>query len=232
MEKPGGGLARLQGPMTGFCRLAPLLLLSTLCACATAPSRMARAEPRAPAGEAEPGAAEAGRSIVRTASLRVERDEPEKGPPEVVALAKSHGGYAERVSEAEVTARVPADRLDAFLAQAPSLGKVARRSVTAEDVTATHRDLRVRLDNLARVRARYLELLGQARNVGETLAVERELERVTAEYESLQARLKALEGQVALATVSVEFERPVRPGPLGWVFYGLAQGVKWLFIWD
>jgi hypothetical protein len=37
---------------------------------------------------------------------------------------------------------------------------------------------------------------------------------------------------VALATVRVDFERPVRPGPVGWVFYGLARGVKWLFVWD
>ncbi len=62
--------------------------------------------------------------------------------------------------------------------------------------------------------------------------VEKELERVTAEYESLKARLESLEGQVALATVHLEFRRPVRPGPVGWVFYGLGKGLKWLFVWD
>jgi len=30
----------------------------------------------------------------------------------------------------------------------------------------------------------------------------------------------------------VDFEKPVRPGPVGWVFYGLAKGIKWLFIWE
>lgn len=210
-------------------RLATLFLLSTLCACATAraPSAPARVS-----SEAAPGALEMGRAIVRTASLEVERDEPERGPPQAVALAKSHGGYAELVTDSAVTARVPAEQLDAFLAAMPSLGKVARQSVLAEDVTDARRDLRVRLENLARVRARYLELLERATNVSDTLAVEKELERVTAEYEALKARLEAVEAQVALATVRVEFERPVRPGPVGWVFYGLAQGVKWLFVWD
>jgi hypothetical protein len=173
-----------------------------------------------------------GRAIVRTASLEVERDEPEQGPPQTVALAKSHGGYAELVTDSAVTARVPAEQLDAFLAAMPSLGKVARQSVLAEDVTDARRDLKVRLDNVTRVRARYLELLERATNVSDTLAVEKELERVTAEYEALKARLESVEAQVALATVRVEFERPVRPGPVGWVFYGLAQGVKWLFVWD
>lgn len=210
-------------------RLAAAVLLSTLCACATAPRRA----PSVPASrEAPSGALEVGRAIVRTASLEVERDEPEKGPAQAVALAKSHGGYAELVTDSAVTARVPAEQLDAFLAAMPSLGKVARQSVSAEDVTDTHRDLKVRLDNLARVRARYLELLERAASVSDTLAVERELERVTAEYEALKARLEAVEAQVALATVRVDFERPVRPGPVGWVLYGLAQGVKWLFVWD
>jgi hypothetical protein len=68
--------------------------------------------------------------------------------------------------------------------------------------------------------------------VSEAVLVEKELERVTAEYETIKARLQSLEGQVTLATVRVDFARPVRPGPVGWVFYGLAKGIKWLFIWE
>ncbi len=210
-------------------RLAAVLLLSSLCACATAYEKAPSARV---SSTAAPGALEVGRAIVRSASLEVELDAPEKGPPEAVALAKAHGGYAELVTDASVTARVPAEQLDAFLAAVPSLGKVARQSISAEDVTDTHRDLKVRLDNLARVRARYLELLERATTVSDTLSVEKELERVTAEYEALKARLEAVEAQVALATVRVDFERPVRPGPVGWIFYGLARGVKWLFIWE
>jgi hypothetical protein len=48
--------------------------------------------------------------------------------------------------------------------------------------------------------------------------------RVTAEYESLKARLEALRGSVAQATVRLDFGRPVRSGPLGWVFFGLSRG--------
>lgn len=225
--------------MTGFPRVFPrrLALLSLLLLSACATERAYEASPsgavRTPLSEAAaPGALAEGRSIVRSASLDVERDDPEKGPAEAVALAKTHGGYAALVTDSAVTARVPAAALDAFLGKMPSLGKVARQSVTAEDVTDTHRDLKVRLENLARVRARYLELLERSASVSDAVSVEKELERVTAEYESLKARLESLEGQVALATVRVEFSRPVRPGPVGWVFYGLAKGVKWLFVWD
>jgi hypothetical protein len=30
----------------------------------------------------------------------------------------------------------------------------------------------------------------------------------------------------------VRFEQPTRPGPVGWIFYALYYGVKWLFVWE
>jgi hypothetical protein len=209
--------------------LASLLLLA---ACSGTPAYAPSRDGLMSVPGAPPGALEADRSIVRTASLELERKDPEAGPKQAVSLAREHGGYAWRVTSESATVRVPAERLDAFLGAVPGLGKVARQSVTADDVTEAHQDLKVRLANLERVRERYLELLGQAVTVEDTLKVEKELERVTAEYESLKTRLESLEDRVALATVSLEFQRPVRPGPVGWVFYGLGKAVKWLFVWD
>lgn len=211
-------------------RLSPLLLSLALCACSAA--KYASEAPMASGGEGPGAGLTTDRSIVRNASLRVERDAPEQGPAQAVALAKSHGGYAELVTQETATVRIPAERMDAFLAAVPTLGKVEDQSISAMDVTDTHRDLKVRLAHLETMRARYQSLLDKAVTVSEAVLVEKELERVTSEYESLKARLQSLEGQVALATVRVDFEKPVRPGPVGWVFYGLAKGIKWLFIWE
>jgi GTP1/Obg family GTP-binding protein len=211
-------------------RIPLVLLLLVLPACATrmaAPSRLALEE--VVDGEVQAGK---NRSIISTVQVRLERAEPEKGPAEAVTLAKAHGGYAQLVTDASATVRIPAGRLDTFLEKVPALGTVAERRVSAEDVTETHRDLKVRLETLERARQRYLQLLDKAASVSEAVLVEKELERVTVEYEALKARLEALEGAVALATVQLDFGRPVRPGPVGWIFYGLARGVKWLFIWD
>jgi hypothetical protein len=209
-------------------RLPFLILLLVLPACAT---RMA---PSPGMSQEAPGSGQAlkDRSLITTVSVRLERPAPDQGPAEAVALAKAHGGYAQLVTDASATVRIPAGQLDTFLEKVPGLGTVAERRVSAEDVTEAHQDLRVRLETLERARQRYLQLLDRAATVSEAVLVEKELERVTAEYESLQARLEALEGAVALATVQLDFERPVRPGPVGWIFYGLAKGVKWLFIWD
>ncbi len=102
--------------------------------------------------------------------------------------------------------------------------------VRGEDVTEEYLDLRIRLDNLEKARLRYLDLLNKAQNVGETLAVEKELERITMEIERLKGRIGYLERVVRFSTIQVVFERPTNPGPVGWVFYILYHGVKWLFV--
>jgi hypothetical protein len=209
--------------------LAPLLVLI---ACASGKEALPSQDGLMSVPLADSKTLEANRSIIRTASVELERKNPEEGPTLAVALAKAHGGYAWRVTSESATVKVPAERLDGFLGAVSGLGTVARQRVTSDDVTEAHQDLKVRLANMERVRERYLALLQQAASVEDTLRVERELERVTGEYESLKARVQSLEDQVALATVSLEFQRPVRPGPVGWVFYGLGKAVKWLFVWD
>ncbi|MCE9673511.1 DUF4349 domain-containing protein [Myxococcus stipitatus] len=215
-------------------RLLLLVPLLVLVGCSTSHHAVSAPAPGlAVSGPGESLASAAtGRTILHSANVRLERGDPDRGPGEAAQLARAHGGYVQRSSTEAVTLRVPAERLDAFMSALPSLGEVTEKQVHAEDVTEAHQDMKVRLDNLKRVRERYLELLQRAVTVEDTLKVEKELERVTVEYEALEARLELLEGQAALASVSLAFERPTRPGPVGWVFYGLGKAVKWLFVWD
>ena len=195
------------------------LILLVLAACAHAAPHVAAVAPQE-------------RDLARSAEATVHREDPEKGPSAAAALAKAHGGWVALMADERVELRVPDAQLDDVLGALASLGEVAERRVHASDVTDVHRDLEVRIDNLRRTRDRYLELLGQAENVTEATGVEKELERVTAQLESLEAQQKALEQRVEFAALSVEFSRKVRPGPVGWVFYGIYSAVKWAFVWD
>ncbi|WP_342374468.1 DUF4349 domain-containing protein [Myxococcus stipitatus] len=215
--------------------MARLLLLASavaLVACSTQRAHERSLVPTEALMQGAPGSLTENRSIIHRASVNLERDEPEQGPTQAVALAKAHGGYAQQVMTRGAVVRIPADRLESFLAAVPTLGTVENKSISAEDVTDVHRDLKVRLDNVTRIRERYLELLQRATSVEDTLKVEKELERITMEYETLKARLQGLEADIAVSTVYLDFRRPVRPGPVGWVFYGLGKAVKWLVVWD
>ncbi|MBI5480251.1 MAG: DUF4349 domain-containing protein [Deltaproteobacteria bacterium] len=201
-------------------------------------ARKAPADEGAPRTVASPAAtqdaakADPARFIVRSAYLRIERKDPENGVTAAAELARRLGGWVQRTENKAATIMVPAEKLDAALDELGRLGKVAKKDVRGEDVTEEYLDLRIRLDNLEKARLRYLDLLNQAQNVGETLAVEKELERITVDIERLKGRLGYLERVVRYSTIQVLFERPQSPGPVGWVFYILYHGVKWLFVWD
>lgn len=136
--------------------------------------------------------------------------EASKGLDAVEELARTSGGYLVARTGNAITIRVPSEAFEAAVAAVTAMGDVLRRDVNVQDVTAEFRDAEVRLENLHAVRDRLEGLLAKAANVQEAIAVERELERVTAEIEQLKGRLKLLGHLVAYSTIHVAFEaRPV-----------------------
>jgi hypothetical protein len=189
-------------------------------------SAPARPDARAPAS----GPSE--RLVVRSAFVRIERADAEGGVKRAGEIATQMGGWIQRSQNDSTTIMVPAQRLEDALAALAKLGKVTKKDVRGDDVTEEHLDLTIRLDNLEKARARYLELLARAASADQALNVEKELERVTMEIERIKGRAQYLEQMVRHSTIEVSFDRPTSPGPVGWVFYGLYYGVKWLFVWD
>jgi DNA repair exonuclease SbcCD ATPase subunit len=176
-----------------------------------------------------------GRVLIREADLTYEHDglEDRKAlAAKIGEAATAAGGYVSGEDEFSMTVRVPAPQLDDAIAQFEKLGKVTKKSLHVEEVTAQHTDLSIRIDNAKRLRERLQGLLAQANDVKSMLEVEKELARVTQELELLEAQLRGMENRVTLATVQMTFEQEVSPGPVGWVFVGVYRGVKWLFIWD
>lgn len=174
------------------------------------------------------------RQIIRTADLAVEVGDVAEARVAAERALTGRGGWLESVHETEhalqLQMRVPADDLDAFLADLGGLGTLTRASVSSRDVTEEHADLRVRLANSLKLRDRLRELLDRATTVEQMLAVEKELARVQSEVESLQGRLDRLEGQVAMSSVSLTLEPRRILGPLGYLGWGLWWAIEKLFV--
>lgn len=181
------------------------------------------------------GATSIDQKLVKNAQLTIQlKDEKffEDAVKKAEGIAKALNGYVASTSQTSISFKVPSARLDEALAAVTELGKVKHRNVTAMDVTANYVDLAIRIENLKTFRVKLQELVAQGKNVEEILNVEKELARVTSQLEALEGQMRVLENQTTFATVNVYFEERVRPGPIGWVFYGLYSGVKWLFVWD
>ena len=132
--------------------------------------------------------------------------EVDKSLAEVEALAKSLGGFLSRRTDNEITIRVPAAQFDDALKGIASKGDVLTRNVQVEDVTEEFLDVMLRLKNARQVRERIAQLLANAKNVEESLEVERELNRLSAEIERLEGRLKYLRNRARYSTITVTFQ--------------------------
>ncbi len=109
--------------------------------------------------------------------------------------------------------RVPSDRFDAALDALAALGEVESRSVSVDDVTGQAVDLRARLRAKRAAEARYVGFVGQAGSISEMLDVQRQLDGVRSEIESMESQLRSLEGAVALSTIRATFVGPAVVAP-------------------
>ena len=200
------------------------VLVVVLAGCASAPAK-GTAEQGPAAGESP-----AQQMIVSTAYVTLEVEDVEQAAEAVVAAAKKHAGYAVSSGKRTVV-RVEAGSLAAALQELASIGRMTSRDIQEQDVTKQYSDTSLKLENAKAARARYLELLARAENVEAALKVEKELERLNGEITLLESALGNLSHLVQYATINVTLAKKVKPGPLGWIFYGLYRAIEWLFVW-
>jgi hypothetical protein len=177
-------------------------------------------EKQAPAAgpDVQPAADKAGapvagpRSLIRTAELEVRVGNVKKSAAAAAQIVEVAGGDVSdeqldlRASHptASLELKVPPARLGSTLSRLSDLGEEQSRQLGTDDVTEQVVDLESRLatqrTSVARVRA----LLDRAGSLTDVVRIEAELSRREADLESLQARVRAISGQVAMSTITLE----------------------------
>jgi hypothetical protein len=188
------------------------------------------------AERAAPGPSAVGKSessermIVSQAFISLEVPDVDAAVTAIADIAKMHAGYV--VSSGNRTViRVEAPTLKTSMEEISALGSVVSREIQEQDVTKSYSDAALKLENAKAARARYLELLQKAENVEAALKVERELERLNGEITLLESQIGNLAHLTQYATITVNLDKRVTPGPLGWIFFGLYKAIEWLFVW-
>lgn len=169
---------------------------------ATTPPQVAN--PRAPDDHSATDAT-SGPLLIYQAILHLAVYQVQDNQRAVVAIAREMDGFLAQQSDTIIVIRVPARKFQEALGRIEALGDVLHRNIQATDVSEEFRDTTIRLRNLEQVRDRLAALLAQARTVEESLQIERELERLTTEIESMKGRLRFLEDRIAFSTITVNF---------------------------
>ncbi len=171
------------------------------------------------------------RMIIRTASLQLVVQETENTVAAIKALVVAQGGFVSssnvwrsgNILQAQLTVRVPADRMDACLEEVKKLAlRVERDESGGQDVTEEYVDLEAQLRNLEATETELRTLLTEVREKSgkaeDVMAVYRELVSIRGEIERIKGRVQYLERSVDLATINLQLsERQAEPiGQPGW----------------
>jgi hypothetical protein len=154
------------------------------------------------------------KKIIHTADIRFKVEEFKKAESAIKARVQAIGGYISNSNqnrqsgnlENTWTVRIPAEKFDIFLGDVEKQSiYIHSKNISAEDVTAEYVDNELRIKSKQKVFERYLELLKQAKNVQEIMAVEEQISVIREEIESKEGRQKYLNDQVSFSTITVSF---------------------------
>ena len=152
------------------------------------------------------------RKKILTATIELEVPDLNETENAVKSLTADYNGWIDNSSLYEnylsITIRVPAELLDSFLLMTGGLGEVQSRSISADDVTDYYFDTETRLETLRILQERYTEYLKTAENMEDIISIERELNNVISEIESMERTIRRLEGQISYSTVYFYGELP------------------------
>lgn len=151
--------------------------------------------------------------IIRTADLTIESTDAQKCYDTLAAFAKQNGGREISVSKSSDTygnydyininaeLKISPDKLSDFLELAEKTDKVTSSEVSTNDVTQEYYDIKLRLETKKEALNQYYKLLKEAKNIEETLEVQRYITDLIAEIESMEGMLRYYDAKVDLSTI-------------------------------
>lgn len=179
------------------------------------------------------------RKLITTVDITAETEDLDTTVANVTGKVKELGGYIESSNiyngtsyanysnrNANITARVPADRLDEFVEAVEGGNNITRKSVNVNDVTLTYVDIESRKNSLRTEEKRLLEIMNSADTVEDIIAIEDKLANVRYELESIESQLRSYDNLVDYSTVylSIEEVRTFTPVEKEGAFARMAKG--------
>ena len=124
----------------------------------------------------------------------------------LIARVREVRGFVSAQTDHQLVLRIPAAHFRSFMDAISEEGRVLDRNIAAQDVGEEFRDIEIRIRNLEVTRQRIEALLAQAATVADALAVQRELERITTELETMRGRQRFLADRIAFSTITINFQ--------------------------
>ena len=153
-----------------------------------------------------------GRKIIYTSDFSIQTKEYDASVSALKSLCDKYGAYFESSDSygnensslhSNYTVRVPVENYTSFTSEAGSLGVVVYSSEYNEDITENYFDIEARLESAKLREERVLEILKNAADLDDVLALERELSDIRYEIESYTGSLRKYDSLISYSTVTI-----------------------------
>ena len=167
-----------------------------------------------PTDKTPSGETKSARHVIREGELRFETDDRTATRSAILGFVNEHQGYLADdreqrsldVLEQTMTIRVPSAEFDGLLEDvSKGVSRFDKREIQAIDVTEEYVDIEARLKTKKETESRYRELLKQANSVEEILKIEEQIDKLRAEIESTEGRLRLMRDRESYSTLRVSF---------------------------
>lgn len=161
----------------------------------------------------------ADQKLVKTVKLQAETADLDTLLAGLTEQISALGGYTEyqniyngstyshrRVRTAELTIRIPADKLNSFVQEVEGTSNVISKTEDIDDVTLQYVDTQSRMNALQAEHDRLVELMEKADNLTDLLTIEERLTEVRYKLESATSQLRVMDNQVSYATIELAIE--------------------------
>ncbi|MDD3413895.1 MAG: DUF4349 domain-containing protein [Lachnospiraceae bacterium] len=118
-------------------------------------------------------------------------------------MGKNATGYEEQSRYANITARIPKDKIDGFVTEISEKANVIYKNENVEDVTLNYVDVESHKKVLETQEKRLLELLEKAESMEDIIALETKLSEVRYQIESYTSQIRTYDNQIEYSTVNL-----------------------------
>jgi hypothetical protein len=156
---------------------------------------------------------EADKKIIKNGNLSLKVDNADKAGASVTKIAKDNGGEVAssnfrqsgtNVKSGSITVKVPVANFEKTFSDLKKVASlVLTESTSGNDVTEQYVDLQAQLKNKQTEEDAFTRIMAQAQKIDDILAVQRELSRVRGQIEQFQGRIKYLDSQTNMSTITV-----------------------------
>ena len=184
------------------------------------------------------------RMVIMNADLSIVVDDPVSAQTNIAKMAETMGGFVVtsrlykiqteeglEVPQANITIRVPAEKLNTALDQIKSLVKdptrdIPSENVSGQDVTKEYTDLQSQLTNLQQAEKQLQKIMDQAVKIEDVLTVYNQLVQVRQQIEMIQGQMKYYKESASLSAISIQILSQASVAPLtigSWQPMGTAR---------